>query len=78
MEEQFKNLRVLCCWEDNGGYNCLVDMWDDWSKAWELDVPYVARAGDPAPCNVWILDQIATGAFDPIAACPVTDASVGG
>jgi len=71
--DKYKNLRVLCRWEADGGLNCLVDMWDDWSKTWELDVPYVARKGDPAPCNIWILNQIANGSYGPFEPCLVTD-----
>lgn len=70
MENFAKNLIVVCQWED-GGYNCTVDLWDDWSRAWEPAVNYCARAGDPAPVNQWILEQIATGAYSPIDACPL-------
>lgn len=66
-----QNLVVICQWED-GAYNCTVDIWDSWTQTWEKNVPYVARAGDPAPVNQWILEQIATGAYDPIDACPVS------
>jgi hypothetical protein len=68
--ENVKNLKVICQWED-GAYNCTVDMYDPWSQTWEIDVPYVARRGDPAPVNVWIIEQIDTGAFNPISACPI-------
>ena len=70
MTEVAKNLRVICQWQD-GAYKCLVDIWDNWSQSWDTDCDYCARAGDPAPVNVWILEQIATGAYDPINACPL-------
>jgi hypothetical protein len=70
MTEVAKNLRVVCQWQD-GAYNCLVDIWDSWSQSWDTDCVYCARAGDPAPVNVWILNQIATGAYNPISACPI-------
>ena len=69
--DNVKNLRVLCKWEDDGGYNCLIDILDDWTQTWEADVPYTARKGDPAPVNKWIIEQIETGSYDPIAACTV-------
>lgn len=65
-----QNLVVICQWQD-GAYNCTVDIWDDYSQSWDTDCPYTARAGDPAPVNQWILEQIATGAYNPISACPV-------
>jgi hypothetical protein len=68
--ETVKNLIVICQWQD-GAYNCTVDLWDSWTQTWDENVPYCARAGDPAPVNVWILEQIATGAYDPIDACPI-------
>lgn len=70
MAEVAQNLRVICQWQD-GSYNCLVDVWDDYSQSWDTDCKYCARAGDPAPVNVWILEQIATGSYDPISACPI-------
>lgn len=68
--DNVKNLQVICQWQD-GGYNCTISLFDDWTQTWEDNVPYVARSGDPAPVNKWILEQIATGAYDPIDACPV-------
>jgi hypothetical protein len=65
-----KNLVVICQFED-GAYSCTVSIFDDWSKTWEENVPYAARSGDPAPVNVWILEQIATGTYNPIDACPL-------
>jgi hypothetical protein len=68
--DNVKNLTVICQWED-GAYKCTVDMYDPWIKTWENNIPYVARRGDPAPVNVWIIEQIDTGAFNPINACPL-------
>jgi hypothetical protein len=68
--ENVKNLKVICQLED-GAYNCTVDMFDTWAKAWDDNVSYVARRGDPAPVNVWIIEQIATGSYNPIDACPI-------
>jgi hypothetical protein len=61
---------VVICQEIDGAYRCTVDVWDQWSQTWE-NVPYIARSGDPAPVNVWIIEQIDTGAYDPIDACPL-------
>jgi len=71
--DMVKNLKVICQWQD-GSYNCTVDMYDTWTQTWETDVLYAARRGDPAPVNVWIIEQIDTGAYDPISACPIPDA----
>jgi hypothetical protein len=68
--ETAKNLKVICRWED-GSYNCTVDLLDSWTQTWEQNLSYCARAGDPAPVNLWILEQIKTGAYDPIDACPI-------
>jgi hypothetical protein len=68
--ENAKNLIVICQYED-GAYNCTVDLYDAWTQTWEEDVSYCARHGDPAPVNVWIIEQIDTGAYDPISACPI-------
>jgi len=68
--DNVKNLTVICRWQD-GAYNCTIDLFDDWTKTWENAVPYTARSGDPAPVNIWIIDQINTGAYDPIDACPI-------
>jgi hypothetical protein len=65
-----KDLVVICQFED-GAYKCTISLYDEWTKTWEADVTYIARAGDPAPVNVWILEQIATGAYNPINACPL-------
>jgi hypothetical protein len=65
-----KNLTVICQWQD-GSYNCTVDIWDESSQSWDLDCSYCAREGDPAPVNVWIMDQINTGAYSPVSACPI-------
>ena len=73
MQQIARNLRVLCQWRDDGGYECVVDLFDEWTQAWEQDVPYVAREGDPAPVNKWIIEQIATGSYGPFEACLVTD-----
>lgn len=70
MSNLAKNLIVVCQWAD-GAYNCTIDLWDDWNQAWEGSVKYCARAGDPAPVNKWILEQIETGAYAPVEACPV-------
>lgn len=70
MSEVAQNLRVICQWQD-GAYKCLVDIWDIYLQSWDTDCEYAARAGDPAPVNVWILEQIATGSYDPISACPI-------
>ena len=67
--DQAKNLTVVCQYED-GAYYCTIELFDAWSQTWEI-VPYVARRGDPAPVNVWIIEQIDTGAYDPIDACPI-------
>ena len=64
---QVKNL-IVVCQEPDAAYRCTIDMYDAWNQAWET-VPYTARRGDPAPVNVWIIEQIDTGAFDPINAC---------
>jgi len=66
-----RNLKVICKEQIGDGYICTVDMYDAWTQTWEADVPYGARAGDPAPVNVWIIEQINTGAYDPINACPL-------
>jgi hypothetical protein len=60
---------VICQYQD-AAYRCTVDIWDEWNQEWD-NVPYCAREGDPAPVNQWILEQIATGAYDPISACPI-------
>ena len=65
-----QNLTVICQWQD-GAYNCTVDIWDDYTQSWDTDCNYCAREGDPAPVNQWILEQIATGAYNPISACPI-------
>lgn len=67
-----QNLVVICQYQD-AAYSCTVDVWDDWNQEWD-NVPYTARAGDPAPVNQWILEQIATGAYNPISACPIPPA----
>jgi hypothetical protein len=67
--EQFKNLVVICQYQD-GSYKCTLDIYDEWTKTWSNTL-YVARSGDSAPANVWIIQQIATGAYDPISACPI-------
>lgn len=61
---------VVQCREEDGAYRCTVSLYDAWTQTWEDNVPYIARAGDPASVNIWILEQIATGAYDPISACP--------
>jgi hypothetical protein len=68
-----KNLIVICQWQD-GSYKCTVDMYDTWNQVWEENILYVARRGDPAPVNVWIIEQIDTGAYAPISACPIPPA----
>ena len=68
--ETARNLKVICQWQD-GGYSCTIDLYDAWTQTWETDVPYCARLGDPAPVNVWIIEQIDTGAYNPISACPI-------
>lgn len=68
--ENVRNLIVVCV-DPDGAYHCTIDLFDPWAQTWEENVPYVARAGDPAPVNQWILEQIATGAYDPINACPI-------
>lgn len=70
-DPQVKNLKVLCKEQIGNGYRCTVDIYDSWTKTWEENVPYVAREGDPAPVNQWIMDQINTGAYNPISACPL-------
>jgi hypothetical protein len=67
--EPYKNL-VVTCETSDGAYLCTLDLYDPWTQQYD-NVNYVARAGDPAPANIWILDQIATGAYDPISACPI-------
>lgn len=76
-----RNLRDICILEDSS-YKCTLDLWDSWVGVWDEGRTYVARANDPAPVNQWVLDQIATGAYDPIEAChipapPVADPSDG-
>lgn len=61
---QAKNLRNISVYPD-GAYNCTIDLYDDWTQTWEA-VIYVARKGDPAPVNKWIIEQIETKQFDPI------------
>jgi hypothetical protein len=70
-DQNIKNLKVICKEQVGNGYRCTVDMYDPWTQTWEENVPYTARAGDPAPVNQWILEQIATGSYDPISACPI-------
>ena len=65
-----KNLNVICQWQD-GAYNCTIELFDAWTQTWETDVSYCARSGDPAEVNIWILEQISTGAFEPIGGCPI-------
>jgi hypothetical protein len=65
---------VVICQEQDGAYRCTVDLYDDWTQSWEENVPYIARRGDPAPVNVWIVEQIDTGAYNPISACPIPPA----
>ena len=65
----FRNLAVICQ-EEDGAYNCTIEIYDDWSSAW-LAIRYVARRGDPAPANIWIIEQIETGAFAPVGPCPL-------
>jgi hypothetical protein len=65
-----QNLSVICQ-ESDGAYICTVDIWDDFSQSWD-NCNYCARPGDQAPVNLWILQQIATGAYDPIVACPLS------
>ena len=67
--ENVKNLQVQGAWED-GAYGCTIDLLDEWNNVWEKNVQYTARAGDPAPVNKWILEQIATGQFDPVPVFP--------
>ena len=64
-----KNLKVICKEQIGEGYRCTIDMYDAWTQTWEENIQYVARAGDPAPVNVWIIEQINTGIYDPINAC---------
>jgi len=70
MSNLAKNLIVMCRWAD-GAYSCTIDLWDDWNQVWELSVSYCARAGDPAPVNKWILEQIEAGSYGSIEACPI-------
>ena len=65
-----KDLVVNCQFQD-GAYKCTISLYDEWTQTWEENIPYAARSGDPAPVNIWILEQIATGAYDPINACPL-------
>jgi hypothetical protein len=69
MTEIAKNLVVEYQWND-GAYKCIVDIWNDFSNVYDEQCHYTAREGDPAPINLWILGQIATGIFNPIAAEP--------
>ena len=68
-----KNLVVICQYQD-GAYNCTISLYDAWTQTWEDNVPYCARRGDPAPVNVWIIEQIDTGAYGSISACPIPPA----
>jgi hypothetical protein len=68
--EKVKDLIVICQFEDSA-YKCTVSLYDNWTQTWEENVPYIARSGDYAPVNVWILEQIATGAYNPIDTCPL-------
>lgn len=45
----------------DGAFLCDVEMMDD-GGAW-VAVPYIARPGDAAAANQWILAEIATGAY---------------
>jgi len=67
-----RNLNNICLMPD-GAYLCYVDLWNKQIEEWELNVRYVARTGDTAPVNLWILEQIATGNYDPIVACEEED-----
>jgi hypothetical protein len=69
MTEIAKNLVVEYQWND-GAYKCIVDIWNDFSNVYDEQCHYTAREGDPAPINLWILGQIATGIFNPIATQP--------
>lgn len=62
--ENVKNLKINYQYED-GAYDCILDMYDEWNHVWDT-VPYIARKGDPAPINKWIIEQIDTKQFDPI------------
>jgi len=47
---------------DDGSYSCTLELYDDWYKTWE-PASYIAREGDPAPVNEWIITEIATGNY---------------
>lgn len=74
---EVRNLRVTCQYED-GAYLCLIDILDSYTLVWDEDVIYVARNGDSAPVNIWIISQIETGQFDPIDACPIPSETITG
>jgi hypothetical protein len=65
-----KNFVVMCQLAD-GAYKCIISLYDNWTQTWEDNIPYIARRGDHAPVNVWIIEQIDTGAYDPISECPL-------
>jgi hypothetical protein len=65
-----KNFQVICQYED-GAYNCTISLYDTWTQTWEDNISYCARRGDPAPVNVWIINQIDSGAYGSIDACPI-------
>jgi regulator of sirC expression with transglutaminase-like and TPR domain len=72
---EVRNLRVTCQYED-GAYLCLIDILDTYTLIWDEDVIYVARNGDSAPVNIWIISQIETGQFDPEFLEPTTKRSI--
>lgn len=59
--ENARNLNSVQIMPD-GTYICQIELLDAWTGSWE-SVPYCAREGDPAPVNLWILAEIATGQY---------------
>ena len=64
------NLHSVSKYQD-GAFLCLVTLTPKNGDAAIVDAPYVARVGDSAPVNTWILEQIATMQGIPDFAEPV-------
>jgi hypothetical protein len=46
----------------DGAFFCHIEVFDEWGKTWDA-VTYVAREGDPAPVNCWLISEIDTGRY---------------
>ena len=47
----------------DGAHCCDIELFDPWTQTWTA-CKYVARDGDPAPVNQWILGELATGLYE--------------